>query len=135
MPIKLIISTALFVAASIMSATILANSKPVNSGPNSQNADYVLFYGSACPHCKIVEDYLALNNASGKLNIAQKEVSADTTNLELMRQKAAICNLDANNLVVPMLWDGKTQRCFVGDQPIIEFIGQELGKTGQQPSL
>jgi len=121
---KLAAAIILFVAASAFSIPALIKEKksPISVN-NGQNAKFVLYYGNTCPHCKIVEDYLQKNDPSNKLGVALKEVYQDQSNQKEMIAKATICKLDLNNLGVPMLWVASTpNKCYEGDQPIIEYL-------------
>jgi hypothetical protein len=44
--------------------------------------DYILFYGNGCPHCKKVEDFMKANKVTQRLDIVQKEVFFNKTNLK-----------------------------------------------------
>lgn len=94
----------------------------------SQNADnrMILFVGTGCPHCKIVEDYIQQNQIDSKLSIDQKEVFYNKDNQRLFEEKAKVCKLDLNNLGVPILWTGSA--CLEGDQLIIDYLKQQINK-------
>lgn len=123
---KLVAAVLLVAATSIFSITALLKER-VSPAVNSQNSELVLYYGNTCPHCKVVEDYIAANNIGKKLEISQKEVFQDKANREEFTAKARICKLDMENLGVPMLWDAKNAKCYEGDQPIIDFLKQKSG--------
>ena len=123
---KLVAAVLLVAATSIFSITALLKER-VSPAVNSQNSELVLYYGNTCPHCKVVEDYIAANNIGKKLEISQKEVFQDKANREEFTAKARICKLDMENLGVPMLWDAKNSKCYEGDQPIIDFLKQKSG--------
>ena len=120
------LAAALFFFAAASAFTIIALIKEENASPlpsNSQNAAFVLYYGIACPHCKIVEEYLQKNDPSNKLDITQKEASGNSANADELVEKGKHCQLSKTELGgVPLLWDGKTSKCYVGDQPIIDFL-------------
>jgi len=87
------------------------------------NSTNILFYGESCPHCKVVDEFIAANNISSKLSFEHKEVWNNKDNRNEMIAAAKACNLDLNNLGVPFLYyEGK---CYLGDQPIIELLKQE----------
>jgi len=118
---KLAAAIIFLVAASAFTLPALIKNENSNGGQN-QNAVLVLYYGITCPHCKIVEQYIKDNGLSEKLDIAKKEVYQNQTNQEEFVKIAGICGLDKNNLVVPMLWDSKTQKCYQGKELIIDFL-------------
>lgn len=118
------------IAASAFSIRALATKKKNPPSP-LQVEKMVLYYGSSCPHCKIVEEYLQKNNSSDQFGIVQKEVWSGQTNQDEFVQKARACGLDLDNLGVPMLWDAATSKCYMGDQPIIEFLKDRSGQSQQ----
>ena len=122
---KLAAAIILLIAASAFSITALVKERKITATGTIKTADFVLYYGSTCPHCKIVEDYIQKNNLESKLSLAQKEVYQNQDNQKEMAQKAQICGLDLKNLGVPMLWDAKNSKCYEGDQPIIDFLNQQ----------
>ncbi len=126
---KLALAIILLVAASAFTITTLVKEKKTAAAGSSQDAALVLYYGNGCPHCQIVEDYIAQNNLARKLDIVEKEVWQNQENQNEMAEKAGICGLDADNLGVPMLWDAKNRKCHEGDQPIVDFLKSQTGQT------
>ncbi len=122
---KLILAAILLAAASMLSFDAAIKQKAPD---NDQNTDFILYYGATCPHCETVENYIAENDLAEKLQIEQKEVSSGRTNRDEFIQIAQNCGLGAENLGVPMLWDGKTQKCYSGDETIIDFLKQANAK-------
>jgi hypothetical protein len=127
---KLAAALLLFAAASAFTVIALIKEKSTSSSPsNSQNAAFVLYYGITCPHCKIVEEYLQKNDLPNKLDIVQKEVSGNSANANELVEKGKQCQLGKNELgAVPLLWDEKNSKCYVGDQPIIDFLKNRSGQ-------
>ena len=121
---KLVIATILLAAASVFLMMELPKIKSAKTASGNVAARMILYYGHSCPHCKTVENYIAENDLAEKLRIEQKEVSSGRTNRDEFIQIAQNCGLGAENLGVPMLWDGKTQKCHSGDQTIIDFLKQ-----------
>jgi len=120
---KLAAALLFLTAASIFSIGALVKERKTSVAPdNGQKTDFVLYYGNTCPHCKIVEDYLAKNDPDGKLGVTQKEVYQNQANQKEFIEKATACKLDLDNLGVPVLWDAKNSKCYEGDQPIIDFL-------------
>lgn len=89
---------------------------------STPNADIMIFYGSTCPHCKKVNEYIIANNIDKIVPFQHLEVYNDKANLELMKQKLDLCkNLSADDKGgVPFMYSSET--CLVGDQPIIDFL-------------
>ncbi len=87
---------------------------------NSQSK-MILFYSTSCPHCKIVEQYIADNGIESKLDFQKKEVSSSQANSTLLERKARQCGLDlSQGLGVPFFFDGS--KCYMGDQDIIAYF-------------
>jgi thiol-disulfide isomerase/thioredoxin len=61
-----------------------------------QDDSVLIFYSNSCPHCKIVEDYLAQNSKDLKLNIKSLKIDnpkTDKENIEIALSKIKECNL------------------------------------------
>ena len=71
-----------------------------------------------------MEDFIAQNNQIKSLGISQKEVWQNPDNQKEFVEKAKICKLDLSNLGVPTLWVAADSKCYVGDQPIIDYLNQ-----------
>lgn len=93
------------------------------SSQTTKEPALILYYGETCPHCKIVEKYIADNQLEQKLNIGQKEVYNNQTNSQELLTRAESCQLDTSSVGVPFLWTGS--KCLVGDQPIIDFLKEQ----------
>lgn len=121
---RLIIVSLLFVAATAFTIYALASHQPTGQPNNNDQQptanSLILYYGDGCPHCKIVEDYLAANPATKQLKIISKEVYSNPDNANELVNHATTCGLDTADIGVPFLWTG--QNCLIGDQPIIDFL-------------
>jgi len=84
----------------------------------------ILFYGQDCPHCKNVEDFMDQNNIQDKVKVTQLEVYYNEDNQNILAQVAKKCNINLNQIGVPLLWDG--QNCTEGDQDIINFFSKYI---------
>lgn len=94
---------------------------------NNQKTDtsgIVLFYGDGCPHCKIVDDFIAENKIEEKVKFSRLEIFNNKDNVGILLQKAQSCGMDRNQIIVPFLWDGET--CIVGDQNTIKFFQEKI---------
>jgi hypothetical protein len=87
----------------------------------------ILFYGSGCPHCAEVEDYLKTNNVKDKVQFGEKEVFYNKCNTKLLEELAPKCGFSLETLGVPLLWNGASSTCFGGDQDIINFFKEKIG--------
>jgi glutaredoxin len=127
---KIIIPTILFIAVLFFSFFALSQTKnQMSKGETAENQNQpknqiILFYGIGCPHCAEVENYIEQNNIKNKIPLVQKEVYYNQNNAKELEEKAKICNLSANSIGVPFLWDG--EKCFIGDQEIINFFKQKI---------
>jgi len=128
---KIIIPTILFIAVLIFSFFALSQEKNKNQTPADETAtaenqpasQIILFYGDGCPHCAIVEKYIADNNLESKISFIQKEVYNNQNNAKELKAKAKICGLPTDSIGVPFLWNG--EKCLIGDQDIINFFKQK----------
>lgn len=131
---RLIIASLLFASALGLSGYALVNhnrhrqptSTPetATTTANQQKAELIFYYGDTCPHCHIVDNYIKNNRISQKLNITNKEVYNNQDNADELRAKAKLCGIPDNALGVPLLWNGRD--CLVGDQPIIDFLNDQI---------
>jgi len=110
-------------------ATVGDNTQPEkpDSGIIKKNTDIMLFYGSTCPHCKKVEEYISANKIDSYLSFQNLEVYDNQDNAKLMTQKQNECkNLsDDNKGSVPFLYSSET--CLVGSDTIIDYLKQQAG--------
>jgi len=92
-------------------------------------APRVLYHKFDCPHCANVEKFLHDNGGAAKAGIVLAEVSRNQRNAILHAKRALSCGLTADNLPLPLLWDG--DKCIVGDRDIIVYLGgkDELPKN------
>lgn len=99
--------------------------KSVETPNISENENIILFYGSECPHCRIVEKYIDENKISEKINFSQAEVFHNDNNREVFLEKYKICGItDKDELGVPMLFaDGK---CYIGQDKVIEYFQKSV---------
>lgn len=117
----------MLIAASVFTIPALIKDNNGKTDSSGSNPDFILYYGSTCPHCKTVEKYIADNGLEQKLKIAQKEVFENQDNNTELVDKATICDIDTNKLGVPLLWDNLNSKCYEGDQEIINFLKQKAG--------
>jgi len=89
------------------------------------NNAMTLYYGETCPHCKIVNDWLATHNADSRLSIEHKEVYSSPANAEALGAAAKACGLPDESIGVPFL--AVNGKCIVGDELIIKYLNAQLG--------
>lgn len=97
------------------------NSQPETINDNSL---IILFYGEECPHCKIVEQYIAENNVKDKIIFSELEVNHNAANANLMIEKQKVCKIAKENIgAVPFLWT--TEKCYLGQDEIMQFFKKQ----------
>ena len=98
------------------------------SGCGNQATDdsaIILFSSNECPHCKIVEKYIADNNIKDKISFSEKEVGSNRANANLMMDKQKSCNWGVeNNGKVPFLWTA--EKCYLGQDEISQFFKDKI---------
>jgi hypothetical protein len=108
------------------------NVDPYKDYPVYDTPDLVFFWGSGCPHCQNVEDWVNQNSATDKLKINFKEVyNSDIGRTELFNTINQYCpELIASNggIGVPVGFDPIKKKCIQGDTPIIDFLSSKLSK-------
>lgn len=119
---KTIISLVLFLLVLLLSVILLVKNRNFLTDDEQGGVGVVLFYGTTCPHCKIVEEYIDNNNIESKIDIEYKEIYSNSLNAQELRNKASSCGFDVQSVGVPFLWDGSN--CYMGDSDIIEFFKQ-----------
>ena len=95
----------------------------------SSDAGIVIFYSDSCPHCVNVENFLEENKVSEKVAYTRKSVDNDQKNIEELIAKDRGCGLkegDQNFGAIPLLWEKETNKCFVGDEDVINFFKEIL---------
>lgn len=92
-----------------------------------KQTDIIFYYGSTCPHCKKVEEFIAANKIDKLLKFETKEVYGSKQNAEDMMQKQTLCKdlKDEDKGGVPFLYS--SEKCVVGDQPIIDYLKEQVG--------
>lgn len=95
--------------------------------PLEDNSPIILFYSTACPHCQVVEKYIADNNIKDKVQFSQHEVSSDQASAALMLQRQQACpQFDPKSVgAVPFLWTA--DKCYFGQDEIIQFFKDKTG--------
>lgn len=102
--------------------------KKGNVAPADDNAEIILFFTKTCPHCKIVEQYIADNNIREKLSFSEREVSSDKAGGALMTKKQEECLADKKYVgSVPFLWT--KEKCYLGQDEIIQFFKDKTNEN------
>ena len=92
-----------------------------------KDTDIILFYGSTCPHCKKVEEYISSNNITKYLKFQNLEVYDHPDNAKIMTEKQALCTdlKDEDKGGVPFLYS--SEKCVVGDTDVIAYLKEKAG--------
>lgn len=84
-----------------------------------------LFVGEGCPHCKIVEDFIAANGVDKKIQFTTKEVWHNQDNAVVFAKVWNQCGLSTvNGMGVPLYWDGAN--CYSGQDEIMNYFKTKL---------
>ena len=99
-------------------------SPPVQATPLP--AGIVEFYGQGCPHCADVDAFVKANNIDQKVKWTKMEVWYNKANQETLSQVAQKCNITANSVGVPFLYDGNG-KCYIGEVDVENFLKAQAG--------
>ena len=116
----IILSLGILAAALIGSFLLLSKNSVSPVGPATQEDGIVLFYGTGCPHCALVNDFIQKNGIKEKVAFKEKEVYSNRSNAEELAVIAEKCGIPQDSIGVPFLWDGS--KCLIGDKDIIDFF-------------
>lgn len=97
-----------------------------NKNIPAQESGVVLFYGTNCPHCQRVEEFIKENKIDEKIFFVRKEVFNNEKNASELIEKAQTCGFSSANIGVPFLWTGS--QCLVGDEDIINFFSRQINR-------
>lgn len=120
--------TGLIIIVIIFGFYKLTSKKPVSLDIVQDNSNLILFFGSTCPHCKDVEEFISKNQINQKLKINQLEVYDNKSNATLFAKTVGeICpdQSSPSGLPVPFLIDTKDKKCLVGTPSITEYLTQK----------
>jgi glutaredoxin len=85
----------------------------------------VFYYGTECPHCHDVIEFLEENDIASKVPFERKETWNDKENGVELVERAKICGYAPNQIGVPFLYaDGD---CFVGTPDVIGYFSERVG--------
>lgn len=127
---KKTILTILIIVAVLFGLYKITSQKPPSTSTNTdyQNSDYILFYGSTCPHCKDVEEFISKNQIDQKLKISQLEVYENQSNSTLFANMVKdVCpdQSSPEGLPVPFLVNPKDKQCFIGTPDITGYLTEK----------
>jgi len=118
-------------------ATQIAGSSqdsPEPSTPTTSVADgsevQVLYWGTTCPYCHDVIEWIEENHIDDSLAIVQKEVYNNQVNAAELSAKAESCGLNTSRIGVPFLYTSEGT-CLIGAPDITQYL--QL-KASQSPA-
>jgi glutaredoxin len=80
----------------------------------------VIFYEPTCPHCKVLEGFLASNHLDEAFDVIRKDVTSDAANRAELEAVHRTCLKDNGELSVPVvIQDG---RCAMGEEEAIRLF-------------
>jgi len=118
-----IIGAAVLILGVLGVALLNREKEPLVAGLNSEGTT-ILYSTKTCPHCRNVKDWLVKNGAvRERSGLIEKDANSPGVVKE-MKEKMKECDFDSSGgILVPLLFD--QGKCFLGDQPIIDYLSQE----------
>jgi glutaredoxin len=112
---------------------VINNSRPQDPDPtpipasavNSTNIQDIYYWGTTCPYCHDVIDWMEEVDLASKVSFVKKEVYENQANSSDLRVKAASCGFDIGSIGVPFLYT-KDGNCLVGKDDIIAYFTTQL---------
>lgn len=109
------------------SAKKQAEEKQTNNPTEITQPNYeqpVLFYGTTCPHCKDLDEWLKAEKIEEKIAIEHKEVYENKQNAAELVLAAKSCSLNSNSVGVPFLY--AEGQCLMGVEPIQDYLVNKI---------
>ena len=91
---------------------------PPVAAPPKTAVDF--FFEPGCPHCKVLETFLAGNGLEAMFDITRKDVTSDPANRAEMERLQQACRPGATERVVPFV--AQDGRCAMGEADTIQFF-------------
>jgi len=101
---------------------------------NQETPVDILFYRFDCPHCKIVDEFITENNITEKIEFEHLEITKPVNQAKIL-SISKICDIGQDSLGVPLYYDAKEKKCYLGDQPIIDYLKLKLNIEVNQISV
>jgi len=104
----------------LLSGCSLVSQAPVQTPTSDIPVGHFYFYATNCPHCATVSQYVTEHAVKQKTFYIEREVSADTSNRDLLIAVGKKCGISAVDLAVPLFWDGK--QCYQGADQVTSYF-------------
>jgi len=140
---KLIVTISLLVTSLVFIAVIVMGSQQAEDlavDDNNQQIAQVLnedgeevtvdifYWGTTCPHCHDVQEWMEDNAVEEKIGVISKEVYENQANSTDLTAKAKSCDLDTRRGVpVPFLYTIEGD-CLIGTPDIIEYLEERISQ-------
>ncbi len=120
------------VAVSVLVLLMIGNNTVSNAFsrlfPDPYAGKMIYFYGDGCDQCVTVDNFVTNNKVEARVPLVRLEVFNHLYNSNLLIDKAKQCGLDIQQIGVPFIFDGQTNKCIVGSVDIVNFFRAELKK-------
>lgn len=111
----------------------------VSGDISMDGAVLTIYYGSSCPHCADLEEWLQKNGylpegktidqtvvndwiKNSKVKFNMKEIYSNNKNNAELLQNAEKAGIDSSNVGVPFLYDSKNNKSYIGGDEIQKFF-------------
>lgn len=96
----------------------------VNNEAISQEEEIILFYGTGCPACLFLDNFIEEQGINEKVSYAHKEVYSNKENSAQLIAKAGECGLNTDAITIPFLWvDGV---CYTEIGSIMNYFEEKI---------
>jgi glutaredoxin len=127
---KMVTLLMVILIAGLMSAVVIgSNNKEKQTSEDKiaelRDGDPIYYYGTTCPYCKVVQEWLDENKVSETINYTKKEVWSNQVNANELSRVAVSCGLNPTEIGVPFLF--AEGQCLIGAPDIIAYFEGRLG--------
>lgn len=91
----------------------------------------IFYWGTTCPHCHDVIDWMEENRIEEQVAVTRKEVYNNQDNSLQLTQVAKSCGLPTDSIGVPFLYTIDKQ-CLIGSPDIIAHLSEQANELKQQ---
>lgn len=106
----------------IVAGVFLLSGKESSDTSLSLPSNLEYFWLESCPHCKNVQDFINTWEKKDQITIDKLEVQTNRQNGQRLLSVGKYCKIDSQSLgSVPLLFTSEG-KCFLGDEPIINYL-------------